>query len=266
MESEEFNWERPVINSDDIALLQYTSGSTGKSCGVMITHGQILHNSAFIKKAFNHDENLTGVNWLPAFHDMGLIGALIQPLFVGGCNAIIPPGSFLMRPQNWLKAIGKFKGTTAGGPNFALEYCHDRIRDEDIPDIDLSSVNPFFCGAEPIRKESLEKFNDRFGHRGFSMEKFYPCYGLAESVLIVTGGNFEDEPVYFEASNHSIERGQVARWNKKDPNDLKTLVGCGFPMAGTTVAIVNPESSAINEYGSIGEIWVSGPSLILIER
>ncbi len=161
-------WEKPVINPEDIAILQYTSGSTGRPRGVMVSHDNIIRNSQFIKVAFGHSEHLVGANWLPGFHDMGLIGTLMQFIYSGGSNVIIPPNEFLMRPHNWLKAITRFKATTVGGPNFALDYCVDRVNEEQKNEIDLSTVNPFFCGSEPIRKASLEKFTRYFSECGSS--------------------------------------------------------------------------------------------------
>lgn len=252
-------WEDPDVGSRDIAMLQYTSGSTGMPNGVILTHENILYNSEFIKQAFGHDENLVGVNWLPGFHDMGLIGALLQPLYVGGCNYIIPPNVFLMRPQNWLKAIGKYKAITAGGPNFAYEYCVDRVKDEDLEEIDLSTVNPLFSGAEPVRKHTLKKFTDKFKNTGLSEKQFYPCYGMAESVLIITGGELNDPPLYFHAEVADLLNGLVT--GKEYEDDAATFVGCGRPMAGTDIAIVDTRTLDVAPGGIIGEIWVKGPSV-----
>ena len=252
-------WEGPDVTSSDIAMLQYTSGSTGRPNGVILTHKNILYNSEFIKQAFGHDENLVGVNWLPGFHDMGLIGALLQPLYVGGCNYIIPPSVFLMRPQNWLKAIGKYKAITAGGPNFAYEYCVDRVKDEELEEIDLSTVDPLFSGAEPVRKHTIEKFTEKFKKAGFSGKQFYPCYGMAESVLIITGGDLNEPPMYFHAEVAGLLNRVVAETENED--GAATFVGCGRPMAGTDIAIVDTRNLDVAEKGIVGEIWVKGPSV-----
>jgi acyl-CoA synthetase (AMP-forming)/AMP-acid ligase II/acyl carrier protein len=255
------SWAEPDIDPDDPAILQYTSGSTGDPNGVTVTHGNILFNSEFIKRAFGHDENLVGMNWLPGFHDMGLIGALLQPVYVGGNNSIIPPGTFLLRPQNWLKSIGKYKAVTAGGPNFAFDYCCERISDDMLDDIDLHTVRPLFCGAEPIKMETLEKFAEKFKDCNFSIDQFYPCYGLAENTLIVTGGELDAKPVYLNVDAKKLEQGvvEVASANSESP--VQTLVGCGYPMVGTTVCIVDPTHQKILQNGKVGEIWVSGPSV-----
>jgi acyl-CoA synthetase (AMP-forming)/AMP-acid ligase II/acyl carrier protein len=250
----------PGLTGDDLALLQYTSGSTGTPHGVMVSHRNIIVNSEFIRQAFRHDENLMGVNWLPGFHDMGLIGALLQPLYVGGSNAIIPPNSFLLRPMNWLRAISKYRSDTAGGPNFALDFCVSHFKADELEGADLSSVKPFFCGAEPIRKETLERFCETFKPYHFRPEQLYPCYGLAESVLIVTGGHLDEKPVYLHVNAGDIEKGIVTPVSPDDP-ESRAFVSNGFPWLGTTVAIVDPASCKINPAGVIGEIWVSGPSI-----
>jgi acyl-CoA synthetase (AMP-forming)/AMP-acid ligase II/acyl carrier protein len=253
-------WANPHLGPDDLALLQYTSGSTGTPNGVMISQGNLVQNSVFIRRAFGHTEQLQGVNWLPGFHDMGLIGALIQPAFVGGSNAIIPPNSFLLRPMNWLKAISKYRATTAGGPNFALDFCVDRMKPEELEGLDLSSVRPFFCGAEPVRKETLERFAAAFKPFGFHENQFYPCYGLAESVLIVTGGDLDEEPVYCTVDGREMGNGNVVIVPEDHP-EAKTFVSCGYPWQNTTVAIVDPSSYTVNPSSLVGEIWVSGPSV-----
>jgi len=253
-------WQDPGIHPDDLALLQYTSGSTGTPNGVMVTHANLMHNSAFIKQAFGHDENAFGVNWLPGFHDMGLIGALMQPPYLGATNVIIPPNAFLLRPMNWLRAISKYRATTAGGPNFAFDFCVDRLKPEELEGVDLSCVRPFYCGAEPVRRDTFERFAKTFQPYGFNPSQIYPCYGMAESVLIVTGGGLYDDPVYLSVSAREIEKGKVVLSMENNP-EAKTFVSCGYPWQGTTVKIVHPESFIVNPPGEVGEIWVAGPSV-----
>jgi myxalamid-type polyketide synthase MxaB len=253
-------WKSPGNLPEDIALLQYTSGSTGTPKGVMVSHSNIIQNSEYISHAFGHDEGAFGVNWLPGFHDMGLIGALFQPPYLGVTNAIIPPNAFLLRPMNWFRAISKYNATTAGGPNFALDFCVDRMKPEELDGVDLSSVRPFFCGAEPIRKETLERFSEAFKPYNFKPEQIYPCYGMAESVLIVTGGALDEEPVYVTVDAKEIEKGKVVIVPESHPG-ARTFVSCGYPWQGTKVAIVDPSSYILNPISIIGEIWVSGPSV-----
>lgn len=253
-------WREPVIDPADIALLQYTSGSTGTPNGVMVSHRNILQNSAFIANAFGHDENAFGVNWLPGFHDMGLIGALMQPPFLGATNAIIPPNIFLQRPMNWLRAISKYRATTAGGPNFALDFCVERMKHEELEGVDLGTVRPFYCGAEPIRKETLERFAAAFHPYGFRPDQLYPCYGLAESVLIVTGGALDEAPVTCTVDASALEKGRVLLVDTGHPH-ARAFVSCGYPWQGTRIAIVDSALSIVNVEGKVGEIWVSGPSV-----
>lgn len=249
-----------AILKEDIAFLQYTSGSTGMPNGVMVSHGNLIHNSEIIKKAFNHDENLRGVNWLPPFHDMGLIGTLLQPIYVGGQNAIIPPATFLRYPDRWLKAITKYKGNTVGGPNFALDYCCDKISEEDKKEIDLASVEIFFCGSEPIRENTMNRFSEYFKDCGFKTEMFYPCYGLAESTLICTGGDYNEKPLYFSADKSKLEtenKIQPAEGNKQ----ALSFTACGFPFFNMEVIIADHNKNEICPEGETGEIWVKGPSV-----
>ncbi len=251
-------WTDPVLNPEDLAILQYTSGSTGTPNGVMVSHQNIIHNLEIINQGFGHDENSMGTNWLPNFHDMGLIGALLQPVYAGFCNVIIPPGEFIRNPANWLRAISRYKTTTAGGPNFTFDYCIDKISDEEKEDIDLSSLKVLFCGAEPIQPKTLKSFAENFGSSAFSEKQFYPCYGLAEYSLMVTGGKNSDKPIYFEADTGKLEIGLIEP--ASDPEESTCFVACGYPWLGTTVAIVNPETKEFNKGNEIGEIWVKGNS------
>ncbi|MCF8234544.1 MAG: AMP-binding protein [Bacteroidales bacterium] len=250
-------WTMPDMEPSDIAFLQYTSGSTGKPNGTMVSHANLVANLEIIKQSFGHDENLVGVNWLPPFHDMGLIGALLQPLYTGGMNVIIPPNTFLRDPGCWLKAITKYKGSTAGGPNFALDYCVEKISEEEKKEIDLSSVKIFFCGAEPISIQSLDAFSDRFKENGFEARMFYPCYGLAEATLMVTGGDRKEDPFTL---SQNMETGHRAVITDK-AEQAKQLVACGYPWLGTRLLIVDPGSREICRDMQIGEIWVEGPSV-----
>jgi acyl-CoA synthetase (AMP-forming)/AMP-acid ligase II/acyl carrier protein len=254
------SWQRAEIRTDDIALLQYTSGSTGTPNGVMVSHGNIMHNSEFIKQSFGHTGEVTCVHWLPGFHDMGLIGALLQPLYVGGKNVIIPPNSFLMKPMSWLNSISNYKASTAGGPNFALNFCVERMKEEELEGVDLDTVRPFYCGSEPIHAESLIGFAEAFAKCNFTPSQFYPCYGLAEATLIVTGGGLFDEPVYLTADAKQVEKRKVVIVGKEHP-DAKTFVGCGYPWAGARVVIADPDTAIRAQRGTIGEIWTSSPSV-----
>lgn len=253
-------WRKPEIVTDDLATLQYTSGSTGWPKGVMVSHSNILHNAEAVKRSFGFNDSTIGVNWLPNFHDMGLFGALMQVPYSGYCNVIISPAEFVKTPANWLKAITKYKGTTAGGPNFTYEYCIERLTEEDKKEIDLSSITTMYCGAEPIRRDTFKRFAKAFKDYNFMERQFYPCYGLAESVLIVTGGDFTKEPVYLRANADLIESENKIEVDP-DSENVVDYVGCGHPWIDGKVYIVDPFTKEICVKGKIGEIWTSGPSV-----
>jgi acyl-CoA synthetase (AMP-forming)/AMP-acid ligase II/acyl carrier protein len=253
-------WERPQTSPDDLAILQYTSGSTGQPRGVMVSHQNIINNFTVVHKAFHHDEKLVVVGWLPNFHDMGLFGTTLQSLFAGGMSVIIPPQVFIKNPLLWLKAITKYKAITTGSPNFALDYCCNKITDDQKNEIDLSTLLVFFCGAEPIHKSTFDRFAREFNSCGFKPEMFYPTYGLAESTLMVVGPDHRDKPLYYPANAATIENENRITPAAENQNQ-KDIVACGFPWQGNRILIVQPESREELEYGRIGEIWVSGPSV-----
>lgn len=255
-------WEMPDIHADTLAFLQYTSGSTGTPKGVMLDHANLVHNSALISYGFEHSRSGNGVYWLPSYHDMGLIGGILQPLYVGRPNVFMSPMSFLQRPLRWLQAITKYRGTTSGGPNFAYDLCVRKITDEQIDQLDLSTWEVAFNGAEPVRADTIEAFSERFARCGFRREAFYPCYGLAEATLIVTGGWAKRPPVIrsFDAETLAEGRAEVV---DDDLAKGKTLVGCGENLPDQRVVIADPETRTPVAGGEVGEVWVSGPSVAL---
>jgi 8-amino-7-oxononanoate synthase/acyl carrier protein len=253
-------WERPDIDGSTLAFLQYTSGSTGTPKGVMLSHENLLHNSLRIMQAFEITRSQSGVFWLPSFHDMGLIGGILVPLYGGKFNVLMSPVAFLQKPLRWLQAISKYRATISGGPNFAYELCVRKTTPEQRATLDLSSWTLAFNGAEPVRAETIDAFCEAFAPSGFRREAFFPCYGLAESTLMVTGGMKFEPPVVRSFDAASIETGSAVVRPANAPA-VRRLVGSGRELDGQDVLIVDPQSCEALPPGRVGEIWVSGPSV-----
>jgi acyl-CoA synthetase (AMP-forming)/AMP-acid ligase II len=253
-------WHAPAVGRDSVAFLQYTSGSTSSPRGVAVTHGNMLHNSELIARGFESDSRSMGISWLPPYHDMGLIGGVVKPLFVGFPVVILSPYAFLQQPFRWLRTITKVRATVTGGPNFAYDLCIRKVTREQRETLDLSSWKVAFNGAEPIHPETMERFSAIFSSRGFNPKAFYPCYGLAESTLYVTGGKALAGPKYVHVDKSKLEQGRAVA-AKPDDEDAKVLVGCGHASANQKVVIVDPQSKRRCPDGRVGEIWISGPSV-----
>jgi 8-amino-7-oxononanoate synthase len=252
-------WQMPDVHGDTLAFLQYTSGSTGTPKGVMLNHANLMHNSALIACAFEHTRSGTGVFWLPSYHDMGLIGGILQPLYVGRPNVLMSPMTFLQKPFRWLSAISRFRGTTSGGPNFAYELCVRKITPEQRKTLDLSSWRLAFNGAEPVRAETMDRFVEAFSPCGFRREAFYPCFGLAEATLIVSGGYAHQPPVLRSFEANALAKGYVVD-GEPDDEGTRTLVGCGQNLPDQKIVIADPGTMTTAAPGRVGEIWLRGPS------
>lgn len=247
------SWRRPDVTGETLAFLQYTSGSTGDPKGVKVSHGNLIHNSKRIYQLFGHSATSRGLSWLPPYHDMGLVGGILQPLYAGMQIVLMPPVAFLQKPLRWLQAISRYGSTTSGGPNFAYDLCVQRITPEQRSSLDLSTWKIAFSGAEPVRAETLERFADAFAPFGFRKEAFYPCYGMAETTLIVTGSNPATVPTVCSVDEVALRNHQVAI---STDAQAQQVVSCGCPPADQRVMIVNPETQVPCPENTVGEIWV----------
>lgn len=244
------------ISAETIAFLQYTSGSTGQPKGVMVTHANLIYNQRMLRVGFATHEGATLVTWLPIYHDMGLIGKMLHAFWLGGHCVVMSPIAFLQRPVRWLKAISRFKAHCSGGPNFAYDLCCDKISAEQKAELDLSSWHTAFNGAEPVRRHTLERFSQAFAMTGFKHEALLPCYGMAETTLIVSGRSPTPGPVYRHLDPAAFGTGRAIR---SDGADAYAIVGCGHSLLDQAIRIANPHTLAACRPGEVGEIWVAGP-------
>lgn len=253
------DWVKPKASLDDLGLIQYTSGSTGSPKGVMLSHRNLIANCRMITRAFQTGRKGSICSWLPLYHDMGLVGGILNPMYCGTEDNLMSPVAFLTRPIRWLRAISKYKSIASGGPNFAYAWCTMKINEEDCEGLDLSNWKVAFNGAEPVSAAVMERFTEKFAPYGFSPDAFYPCYGMAETTLIVTGGSDEEAPIVRPFDKYELVEHRVRRIDESHEN-ARRLVGCGKVLEEEEVLIVHPENHTPLPDDKIGEIWINSPS------
>jgi acyl transferase domain-containing protein/acyl-CoA synthetase (AMP-forming)/AMP-acid ligase II/acyl carrier protein len=253
------SWVEPLVGLGDIAFLQYTSGSTAAPKGVMVSHGNLLHNLSAIQSSCELTASDVSVTWLPSFHDMGLIDGILEPLLLDCPAYVMSPAAFMQRPVRWLQAITRYGGTHSGAPNFAYDLCVQRVKSAEIGELDLSTWRSAYCGAEPVRDETLRRFAEVFAPCRFRATSLYPCFGLAEGTLIVSGSTAGQGAVVRRVATEALQRTQV---REPGPGEAgQVLVSSGRALAGTRCVIVEPETGYRCAPDEVGEIWVHGPSV-----
>lgn len=251
-------WRDPVLGPDTLAFLQYTSGSTGTPKGVMVNHANLLHNQQLIKRAFHHTQRSVVVSWLPLYHDMGLIGHVVHPLYLGITSVLMAPGTFIYKPVSWLQAITRYRATTSGGPNFAFDLCVRRVTPKQMAGLDLSSWEIAFNGSETVRRDTLERFAQKFAACGFRRAALFSCYGMAESTLFITSSK-STFPATRSLDNTALQRHRVVPATDASTASVD-VVSCGRAY-GQQVVIVDPDTRHRCAPDHVGEIWVKGESV-----
>ncbi|GAA3134867.1 fatty acyl-AMP ligase [Streptomyces rectiviolaceus] len=252
-------WREPAVRPDDLAFLQYTSGSTSAPKGVMVSHANLMANEAAIQRTLGSNAGTRMGSWLPMYHDMGLIGHLLHPLWLGTGSVLMAPETFLQRPVGWLEMVSDHGVTMGGGPNFAYDMCVRRVKDADIDRLDLSHWEQACNGAEPLRAETIEAFTARFARAGFRPEAFFPCYGMAETTLLVSGTPLGKAPVTRAVDTAALELGSLEAAGR---GPQRRLVSSGRVSAEDfDVRIVDPATRRPLPDGEVGEIWLRGPSV-----
>lgn len=243
----------------DIAFLQYTSGSTSEPKGVAVSHANLLANLEMIRLSLGNTSRSTYVNWVPLYHDMGLILNALEALYVGALCVLMAPNAFTQRPLGWLRAINDYRAEVACGPNFGYDLCVSRYRAEQMRGVDLSSWKIALNGAEPVHAETIEKFIATFAGHGFSPKAVFPAYGMAEATLLISGGHRGAGHVTRSVSRSGLQAHKVGAPARVD--DVQTLVGCGRALVDERIAIVEPDNCTRLPPDEVGEVWVNGPNV-----
>lgn len=254
-------WESPSLTQESVAFLQYTSGSTSAPKGVCVTHKVLSANLEMQKEVYNalgSDE--VCLSWLPQYHDLGLLGLLLHPLYNGGRAVFMPPYAFIKKPSRWLELVTRYKATTTASPNFGFELCLRKVTPEQRDQLDLSSLRIVVSGAEPINPKTCERFLQFFAPCGLKREAFGPSYGLAEAVVFVSTRDRSRPIQYLSVEQQALEQGKVNVTDRGQDHSV-VLVGCGQPHQDASIHIVNPETLEPVPSDTVGEIWVSGPQV-----
>ncbi len=256
-------WVPPDIGGDTTATIQYTSGSTRAPKGVVLTHANLLANLAAIRDAWGGDERAITVYWLPQHHDMGLIGGILEMVYVGCTTVLMSPAAFITRPMRWLEAMSRYRATGTTAPNFAYQLCLERSTAAERAALDLSQWATAMNGAEPVQASTLRAFSEAFADAGFRSEAFLPVYGLAEATLLVSGGSDATAPVIRRIDRAALGEDRVVEVAdaQTDTSGVLELVGCGYPRGGQQIVIADPETRRRRGADQVGEIWVCGPSV-----
>lgn len=256
----ETSWHKPKTGAETLAFLQYTSGSTSLPKGVMLTHANLLHNLALTHRHFQLTPESRPVFWLPPYHDMGLIGGILQPIYGGFPVTLMSPVAFLQQPFRWLQTISQRRATASGAPNFAYELCVQKTTPEQRASLDLRCWQTTLNGAEPVRPATIERFCAAFQACGFRREVFYPCYGLAEATLFVSCSLPGNTPVTRSFDKKALAEHRVVLSSPEEEH-AQVFVSCGQPECGQRVVIVDPETLLRCLPSQVGEIWVTSPSV-----
>ncbi len=245
---------------DQVAFLQYTSGSAGGLKGVMVSHENLYHNAIHASKAMRFSKNEVIVSWLPPYHDMGLIGGIMQPLFIDGTSIIFSPFSFIKDPISWLRTISKYRATISGGPNFSYALCVRKIKKDELEKLDLSNWLVALNGAEPIHLDTINDFYQTFSTCGFKKESFFTCYGLAEATLMVSGNFLNNKNTQKFVNKKDLLLGKITILPEYNTN-ATAFVSSGEVVAGIKAIIVDTETKKICDDKTIGEIWLQGEAI-----
>ncbi len=249
-----------AVEGSDLAFLQYTSGSTGNPKGVMISHGNLMSNMEVIYLSCDYDEHTRSVSWLPHFHDMGLMGGVIEPLYSGTEITFMAPAYFLQKPIRWIELISHNKATHIAGPNFAYDLCTEKVSEEDLKNLDMSHLKIALNGSEPVHAETLRRFTEKFSLCGFKSKAHYPSYGMAETTLLVTGGNADEEAIILNIDAADLQNGKITI-RPSGAEGSQEMVSSGHSWTDHEVKIVDMKNFKVLEEDTVGEVWVCGSSI-----